>query len=246
MLVPLRIVWRDPSGLGTADAAGVCRCDDGCDYVIKDGTSHPTTPHNEWFCTHLGQSVGIACPPCYVILQPDGTHVFGSRWEGGVAQDPWWDMARRGEIDFNQFSHALSRILAFDHFVHNPDRHLRNFLIRKQKNGWTMLAFDYSRAWRYHCFPLPSLPFPHAVNTLRAARHLGQMFGDYIIFDVVDDILIKLSNVSESRVEYVLSSQPKNWLTTPEADAILTWWRSSARVRRIDAIRQGVRDGTYL
>jgi hypothetical protein len=93
MLAALRIEWRDPIGLGSQDSAGGCRCDDGVEYALKDGRHHPQTPHNEWFCTRLAESVGIACPPCAVVEDEDederGEFLFGSRWEGGVAPDKW-------------------------------------------------------------------------------------------------------------------------------------------------------------
>src|SRR6516164_992949 len=89
----------------------------------------------------LGDLVGIPSPPCAVIERADGSLVFGSRWEGGVAKDLWWEMVRRGEIAFSDISAPLSRIYAFDHF---EDRHLKNFLFREQHKGWALLAFDYS------------------------------------------------------------------------------------------------------
>ena len=98
-LFPIEIKWCLPANLGTADCGQICRGVDGCDYAIKDGKtggSAPVTPHCEWFCTVLGERVGIAAPSCKVIRLPDGTLVFGSRWEGGVVKPNstfgnWWD-----------------------------------------------------------------------------------------------------------------------------------------------------------
>jgi hypothetical protein len=78
-LHPLRILWSDPNRLASADAAGVVRCDDGCDYVIKDDTKHEKTMHSEWFCSRLADAIGIAVPPYQLIERPDGSLVFGSR-----------------------------------------------------------------------------------------------------------------------------------------------------------------------
>jgi len=66
-LIPLRIRWADPVGLGSADAAGVVRCDDGCEYAVKDDSKHPRTMHSEWFCSRLAEIIGIAVPPFRVI-----------------------------------------------------------------------------------------------------------------------------------------------------------------------------------
>jgi hypothetical protein len=246
MLVPPRIKWCDPVGLATADAAGICRCDDGCDYAIKDGSKVPATPHDEWFCTRLAESVGIPSPPCTIVERQDGSLVFGSRWEGGVATDPWWDMVKRGDIDMADIRSALSRIYAFDHFVHNEDRHLKNFLFRQQRQGWAVLAFDYSRAWLFNGMPLPALPFQPHKNTILARRYLFQEFGEYIDKAETDSTLQKIENVQETHILQAINSHPKPWLPDDQKDKIVKWWQSAARTDRIDQIRQGIHDGTYL
>ncbi|MCL4716763.1 MAG: hypothetical protein KJZ75_17775, partial [Hyphomonadaceae bacterium] len=76
MLTPLRILSLDPANLGSADAVGVARCDDGFEYALKDAVACTTTPHDEWFCTELAQALGIACPPCAVVEDGIGGHYF--------------------------------------------------------------------------------------------------------------------------------------------------------------------------
>jgi hypothetical protein len=246
MLVPVRIKWCDPKGLGTEDASGICRCDDGCDYVVKDGSKSAFTPHDEWFCTHLASAIGIPSPPCTVVEYPDGSLAFGSRWEGGVAKEPWWEMVRRGAIVMADIAPALSRIYAFDHFVHNEDRHLRNFLFRDQHQGWAVLAFDYSRAWLYNGMPLPALPFQPDKKTIMARRFLLSEFGEYIDKAEADGALQKIADVKETQILQSINSHPKTWLPDDEKDKIVNWWQSQQRTDRINQIRQGIHDGTYL
>jgi len=104
--LPLRVLWCDPIDLG-ADSGLVCRAEDGCDYLIKDkisGESTAETPHCEWFCSSLAETLGIAVPPHRVLEMIDGAMVFGSRWEGGVLEskpweaEHWWEKVQRGEI----------------------------------------------------------------------------------------------------------------------------------------------------
>ncbi|MBR0693247.1 HipA family kinase [Bradyrhizobium lablabi] len=247
MLVPPRIKWCDPAGLASADASGVCRCDDGCDYVVKDGSANNgSTPHDEWSCTRLAEIVGIPSPPCTAIERPDGSLVFGSRWEGGVAKEPWWEMIRRGDISLKDIPASLSRIYAFDHFVHNEDRHLNNFLFREQRHGWVVLAFDYSRAWLFNGMPLPQLPFRPQKKTILARRVLCQLFGEYIDKAETDQILDRLGGVKETHILQAINGHPKTWLSEGQKDVIVNWWNSSARTDRIDQIRQGIHDGSYL
>lgn len=179
LLIPPRIVWLDPVDLNTADSPGCCRCDDNFEYALKDTRHHRLTPHAEWFCTHLAGLVGIGCPPCAIIDDTKGNLLFGSRWEGGIARDKWWDMTSRGDIDLQIIAPQLSRILAFDFFVYNDDRHLNNYLVRESRNVWVMLAFDWSRAWTFHGFPPNNLPFSPNQKTILAHRHLKKMLGNF-------------------------------------------------------------------
>jgi hypothetical protein len=139
----------------------------------------PATPHSEWFCTKLAQAVGIASAPCAVVKMLDGTTAFGSRWEGGVLNPSvaghWWEKVKSGEIPIDDIRGTLSRIYAFDNFVFNPDRHCGNFIVREQRNGFAVLANDYSRAWLCNGFPLPALPMTRH-NTMEAQRWLTQFW----------------------------------------------------------------------
>ena len=95
-----------------------------------------------------------------------------------------------GSIALDDIRGPLSRIYAFDHFVHNVDRHLNNFLIRGQHIGHTVLANDYSRAWICNGFPLP--PLPVLCNTVTAQRWLAGYLGQqYIDIDEVKQVTDK-------------------------------------------------------
>ena len=194
--VPVEVLWVDPVGLGTADAGCVCRCVDGCDYVIKDGAKNALIPHSEWFCSSLAEAVGLACPSFKIIKQLDNSLVFGSRWEGGILEE-WWKKALNGDISLYEYRPILSRIFAFDHFVHNVDRHLKNYLFREQREGWAVLALDYSRAWLCHGFPLPELPFEPKQNTRKAQRRLKEIFGNVIVPDEADELLNRIRSVTK-------------------------------------------------
>lgn len=245
-MFPAKITWRDPQGLGSADAAGACRCDDGMEYALKDGASHPLTPHNEWFCTNLAEAVGVVCPPCKVIEDENGEFLFGSRWEGGLIKDVWWDPARSGSLSLDIIGPTLSRILAFDHFIHNVDRHIGNYIVREAKNNYIVMAFDFSRSWLYHNFPLPQLPFSPHDNTLYVARHLRGLLGDYIVLREVHEVLDRLASVSLQQVRGIIDRHPEVWLPPDRKAQILSWWETNERQQRIEAIREGIKDGTFL
>ena len=243
MLVAIPIKRIDPVGLGSADSIGVGIGDDNLEYAMKDGVACQTTPHDEWFCTRLAETVGIACPSPHVLQLQSGDLIFGSRWEGGVAKDPWWDMIARGDIDIADFAPVLSRIFAFDCFVHNDDRHLKNYLVREGRFGWKMFAMDFSRAWLCNGMPPPPLPFAKDDNTLKGMRALRILFPSFFDVGAANAVLDKLAIVSEAQVLTIIDSHPPAWISPQGKKDVLEWWKSKARTERIDAIRKGIADG---
>jgi hypothetical protein len=245
-LFPPKIISRDPNGLAGVDSAGFCHCDDGADYALKDGDGHPAIPHCEWFCTKLAETVGIICPPCTIVEDLNGKTFFGSRWEGGVSNERWWDAVRNGDMDFDNVAAFLSRVLAFDHFVHNDDRHLGNYIVRDSKSDPIMLALDFSRAWLYHDFPLPGLPFSASDNTLSTARMLRSHIGDYVIMPEVHRVLDRIQQIPTQNAHELIEQHPESWLPDDLKKQVLAWWDSNDRLERIEIIRKGIGDGTFL
>lgn len=250
--VPIRAVTCDPANLGTVDCNYICRGDDGCDYAVKDASKHPWTRHAEWFCTHLADHVGLAGPICKIITMRDNSTAFGSRWEGGVlgkSSPAWWDQIRAGSIPLADIAPVLTKIYAFDHFIHNYDRHGTNFLIREQKNGYAILAFDYSKAWICNGFPLPPLPFdadhPHE-RTVRFQRALTFQIGKYIDPIVARNFVELLKTVPVSVVKKIIESHPDQWLPANIKNDILSWWASQGMKDRLESVAQGIENGTYL
>ena len=231
--------------LDSADCSMVCHCEDGSDYAIKDQTKDAAIPHSEWFCTRLSEAVGIACPPCKVVSNADDRW-FGSRWESGHDAKDWWLRAIAGEIDFARLAPTVSRIFALDLFVHNSDRHLNNYIIRQQHFGTSILSFDFSRAWLCNGDTLPSLPMDEEENTVAAMRFLRQEFGEFLVQTDINAVLDKLTQMPLSNIQEIILEHPKEWLTSDQKKWIVDWWDSNARIERIDGIREGIGDGTYL
>jgi hypothetical protein len=155
-------------------------------------------------------------------------------------------MAYRGEIEFQTIAPVLSRILAFDCFVYNDDRHLNNYLFRQSRNGWIVLAFDWSRAWMCHGFPPQYPPFHAKQKTLIAHRYLRNRFGNFVDNTSIDSVLDKIAAIDDNTVENIVRGHPEVWLTDSDKDIMLSWWRSNERLDRILAIKKGISDGSYL
>lgn len=250
----LQSVREEPADLGSADAGIICRCKDGSEYVVKDGTSKdsaPIVPHCEWFCSELGEAINIIIPRHKIIRLIDGTYVFGSHIISGLI-DPdengagyWFHLVKDGTIDLSKIAPVLSHIYAFDHFIHNVDRHGRNFLVQKQRTEYAVYAIDYSRAWLRWDFPSPNLPMPG--NTVDCQRWFRNFWAkSYIDSSEVDDALARIRNLPQDRIRRIIEDHPPDWLSETQKNAILAWWGSADFIKRLDAISEGVKDGTCL
>ena len=244
--LPVRAKSADPQNLGTADCALFCHCDDGSDYAVKDSNSGAYVAHSEWFCKHLGDRVGIASPDCRWV-EVNGEVAFGSRWESGHDPNNWWHRVKSGHIEKDRVAPTISRILAFDLFVNNEDRHGSNYIVRPQRNGqWSFLAFDYSRAWRAISWPLPEPPMSDQVMTKRNFKIINTLLGG--ILDVQEALFVtgNIRQVPKSAVSQILDSQHDSWLSPQDGNDILTYWQSSEFTRRIDKIEEGLKNGEYI
>ena len=79
------------------------------------------------------------------VRHTDGRVWFGSQWVVGEVPDRWLHAAS-GAIPFAPLNDDWSRIYAFDLFINNTDRHLRNFMVLNTAGAYSLNALDYGRA----------------------------------------------------------------------------------------------------
>lgn len=240
---PVRAQRCDPLSI-SADCKQVCRCDDGSDYAIKEAATIATMPHNEWLCAKLAERIAVAAPT-FKIVEVQGIQCFGSRWMAGEEAD-WWNRAHAQQIPFVDLAQGISRILALDLFVHNGDRHLKNYFVLKQRVGYSVVAMDFGRAWMFNGMPPPPLPMAPGENTIMAQRVLKRLFGDFIDQAEVEDVCDRLIGVSDGEIEDFISAHPSSWLQESQKISIMKWWKSNDRTNRVRNIREGIRNGSLL
>ena len=241
--LPVRARRCDPLAI-SADCKQVCRCDDGSEYAIKEAATVATMPHNEWLCAKLAERVGVAAP-AFRVVEVQGIECFGSRWMAGEEAN-WWNRAHAQQIPFADLAAAISRILALDLFVHNGDRHLKNYFVLKQHIGYSVVAMDFGRSWLFNGIPPPALPMHATENTIRAQRVLRTLFGDFIDLSEVDDVCDRILSVTAGEIDEFIATHPSSWLQDSQKIAILEWWKSTDRTDRVDAIKEGIRNGSLL
>src|SRR5882757_11176041 len=132
-------------------------------------------------------------------------------------------MVLTGVTPGREVARSLSRIFAFDLFVHNTDRHLNNYLcVGGRLPGYAIKAYDFSRAFTAHGWPLPRLPMNATEHTVTTYRHLRTVH----VFDLKEatEILRKLKTLPANVFRDVLESLPPDWIDAKARKRILKWW----------------------
>lgn len=232
-LLPLDIVRLDPSRLGTADLEFIGIGDDGLAYAIKDGAKAPLLPASELICTRLAETCNLPVPPGLIARLPNESLVFASRWEGGTLaeQEAKLQLVTPGAVSVA----ILSKLLVFDLFVGNPDRHAGNFLMRRDSHHQTpaLLAFDFSRALLMAGWPIP-IP-PSDCNTRILARVLKRLHG----YDAQagQRLMDRLCALPDDTMACLCQDLPPEWLPDNRASTLTAWW-TDHRQARIEQIAE--------
>ena len=241
---PIRLMSVDPANLGTADAACFGTGDNGVDYCIKTVEKTPRVPAAELICYSLADLCGLSVPQYDVVEFPEGALGFGSVWDASAADQQSSNSVLLGQSKGKEIARNLSRIYAFDLFVHNVDRHLNNYLcVRGRVPGYTVKAFDFSRAFSAHGWPLPPLPMIESEATVRTFRYLKTLH--QFSFSDASDLLNKIKALPASRFRSVLDSLPPKWADAKLKKRMVKWWAEECG-GRIDMIAGGLKDGSFL
>jgi hypothetical protein len=83
-------------------------------------------------------------------------------------------------------------------------------------------------------------------NTVFVQRYLTRSLGEYVTIDAARPVLDRLAAVTTREIVRILDEQPDHWLPKVTRDAILYWWDSDDRLARVERIRVGIADGTFL
>ena len=153
-------------------------------------------------------------------------------------------MVLQGIMVGKEVARTLSRIYAFDLFVHNTDRHLNNYLcVGGRLPGHTIKAYDFSRAFIAHGWPLPRLPMSASEHTIQTYRHLRAIHA----FNLGEamELLKKLKMLPVNGFKDLLESLPTGWIDAKVMKRILKWW-AEERAARIEKIAGGLKDGSFL
>lgn len=222
-----------PANLGTADLTHIGVGDDSQDYAVKAvSAAYPELPAAEAICYQLALRAGIAVPSCALLTLPDGSHAFGSRFEGGVSQLSQLTINERLEV-MQQCAPWISALCALDLFLANSDRHFDNALFRRSRldNRWTLIAMDFSRALWLSGFPTTTCAtIAHSGNTaltvftLRSAGCWDKARAQ--------TVAVALGTVDDATIAAWITELPSTWIS-PRVEQLTTWWASPSRTARV-------------
>ncbi len=257
-LLSLEVVSMRPALGGTAHLKNTVIASDGLEYAVKSITDGETSelkglpnpkqiPASEWLCTRLGEMCGLPTPPCRVIYDvASNEYFFGSRYDLAATAKP------EDEINFAAALMSHSSILrkqvwaiyAFDQFVFNIDRHLKNYLYTKNRDGdVTVLAFDFSLAAMVMGWPNKIgdglIPLGHnTTNYWSSVR--GMTYNDTTCRDSAVRILDNISRINVPDIDRIFTEMPGSWINPLHREALASWWGSSGRIDRINAVKAEV------
>lgn len=242
--LPVKITDLDPCDLGTADAACFGTGDNGLDYLIKTIDRTPLVPAAEFICHSLAEACGIATPQFHVVELHDGSQAFGSVWDRSAANDISLIEQILVKQLGRQVEQNVARIFTLDMFVHNTDRHGKNYLcVPGRTDGHALKAFDFSRAFIVHGWPLPSLPMPGVARTIEWIQYICR----HRKFDVVaaNAMLSRIRDLPFEPFKSLVDQLPRAWLDANSRAKMKKWW-AQERAARISAIEDGIKNGTLF
>lgn len=263
-IAPLLITDILPNASGvTADSPGVAVASDGRQYVLKAVTlAKPLLPATEAFCSDLATACQLPVADTAWLQDDDANEYFGSRHEAGIIKSIADSaIARRTPL----FTHSMKRrwmrcdnkqvasgLYALDLFLFNYDRHFYNYLFQDNGTRTEVIAIDYSCAFWTVSPDLTALPAPADMlimdKRIERTVRVGRIIRKWIGFDqmMAKRTLAMLRLVRTSWVQNFCMQIPPAWMTDSEKASLLAWWDSPARLQRIDAIEQGINNGSLL
>lgn len=243
-----------PFGRGVTNPRLV-RAEDGLVYLVKsDCPEAPSCRASEYIWLSIARAIGIAVPsPPTVIAQTDGSTLLGVRFETESLRD---HQAAAGEMlagKLHDGTEQLSKIFAFDLFSGNFDRHAANYLVLQSFGKLIVMAIDFS-----HVPANPGEITQSRDPAINGSCNTRQVFPILIKPYLQDEAAVqeavtvaigtleRISKISDTEINAILGNFPEDWLPKLRRSEIARWWASPARSDRVNQLKTGIKNGSYL
>jgi hypothetical protein len=236
-LFPVRISTILPAYTIGKDLAFLCVGDDGSLYYAKRDKDGRCIRATEWIATNLAHALGISVADPVVLENADGETFFGSRQPASLADDircerflrsPARDETGRTSAWLGQY---LARLWAFDTFIDNPDRLLRNFVLDGQSGR--VRAIDFASA---RLIQNPDAKFPIATdNTVVVGRIVRSTHGAHR--ESAFELLDWLGSMATETIMGIVTAMPEGWLSDDQLGGFVAAWSGERRRERTASVR---------
>lgn len=214
------------------DLAFVCIGDDGRTYYCKSDRNGFPIRATEWIATQLANHLGLSVADAVVLENNDGATFFGSRAPFSLAAEMqlghFFNVAAKDELGrpSQWLGRFLAQIWAFDIFIDNPDRNLRNFILDQDGQMVRLRAIDFASA-RFLMradtnFPIAS-ESTSIVGRIIRTRHGAHREAGIEMLDRIDAI-------PSGVIAGILSGMPDDWLLEDQIGRLIKAW-SDDRLR---------------
>ena len=236
-MFPVRIGTIFPEYPIGKDLAFVCQGHDGHTYYAKSDKDGRSIRATEWICTNLASQLGLSVAESVVLEDNDGETFFGSRRPCSLADDFRCEHYVRtcGATDelgrpSGWLGQYLAKLWAFDHFVDNPDRILRNFLL---EGSGRLCAIDFASA---RFVQAPDTKFPIASeSTTIVGKFIRSIHGAHK--DSAFELLDWVGAIAPSTVEGIVRAMPEGWLTEDQMGAVIEVWSNGQTKQRVTSVK---------
>lgn len=230
-LDPFRPSGQHSYGSGTAE--------DGLHYHLKGDSEDDALAVNEFVLTRLAKLVHLPVVSCRVIMHK-GVYLFGSETIFNL-KSPQLILTglRNGTLD-DEAAKSMSKILAFDLLMCNPDRHYCNFLTQHRENDKLCLrVIDFSTAgtrsqgWRKF------KQLDKASVTRKLIRSMSQK--GLFDFEAAKTVLTEAMCLDQSAFFTFEHEMPMQWRKSRCFISLHDWF-SNGRSTSLEIANQGLKD----
>lgn len=245
----LNYIVDDLGSVGGSTGARLIRASNALAYVVKDDTADvPRLRASEFFWLSVARSVGLAAPLPEVIEDRvvNRTLVGTRKEQNRIGKDDAETLLELLTGKIHNGGRHLSRLLAFDLFCANWDRHPGNYLVLDEGGAKVVFAIDFS-----HVVLIPDKCSPDRdpISEIRTATRqycpkVVQPYGPDQA--AATETLNSLAALPSGQIDGILNSIPDDWVGAGEKQEVADWWADGERASRLAAISNELGNGTYF
>lgn len=203
---------------------GTGRADDQLDYHLKGQLADSRAAINEFLLTHLAKVAKLPTVP-FKVVRYLGSYLFGSETVTGLRPNTEISRLLQRRPDVPGLSLSLTRILAFDFLMGNPDRHYKNFLIQGDANSDRRIVrvIDFSTAALMSSYWQRCQPLPVDSETVKQMKKLKGSIGTDK--DAGRDTLTIIGALPSDYWTRMTDQVPPIWYDSEYFSVFEDWWR---------------------